>query len=196
MRVRTLGEAELSDAAAQLYKLACNDFQPDLLLGVRRGGYVVAEHMLTATATSSITLLPITRCRPTTIRKNKSTLINTLVRKLPRLLSDRLRVIEHMILTENRPLKPTAFAPDEAELANSESFLLAHPNAQILVVDDAVDTGATLAGILELLRVAAPKAAVRTAAIVTTTSRPLVEPDYSLYRHELCRFPWSLDFKA
>lgn len=182
-RVRTLSEREVRGAACQLYDLICSGFEPQLLLGIRRGGYVVAEHMKAAAATSAVMLLPVSRYRLSTIRKNKRAVVQTLIRNLPEPVCDGLRILEHAILTQQRRLLTNPFVPDQAEVASIQSFLSAK-------------TGVTLAGILALLRAAAPNAVVRTAAIVITTNQPLVEPDYSLYRHELCRFPWSLDFKS
>jgi hypothetical protein len=57
-----------------------------------------------------------------------------------------------------------------------------------------VDSGATLAAVLGTLReVCGPTTQLRTAVITVTMEDPAVEPDYTLYRGVLCRFPWSFD---
>lgn len=66
--------------------------------------------------------------------------------------------------------------------------------ARILVVDDAVDSGATLRTVIATIRSTWPDAEIRSAVLTVTRSRPLILPDYTLYpRGTLLRFPWSLD---
>lgn len=66
--------------------------------------------------------------------------------------------------------------------------------ARILVVDDAVDSGATLLGVVNAAKAAVPLADVRSAVITQTTTAPMTAPDYTLYNDKtLIRFPWSLD---
>lgn len=68
------------------------------------------------------------------------------------------------------------------------------PATCVMVVDDAVDSGITLAAVLRTLRACCPPATeLRTAAITVTRPDPVVKPDYALYRGVLCRFPWSFD---
>jgi hypoxanthine phosphoribosyltransferase len=66
--------------------------------------------------------------------------------------------------------------------------------SRVMVVDDAVDSGVTLAAVLRTLRESCPPGTeLRTAAITVTRPSPAVEPDYALWRGVLCRFPWSFD---
>jgi hypoxanthine phosphoribosyltransferase len=68
---------------------------------------------------------------------------------------------------------------------------------RVLIVDDSVDTGATMLHVMDTLRrQAGVPVTLATAAITVTTERPLVAPDYVLLRQQLCRFPWSLDAGA
>lgn len=195
MQIRTLDHTRLSDASAELFSIVCHDFQPTLLLGIRRGGYIVAERMLAGAAHERCSLLALSRCRPSTRKKNQSATVKRLLRALPRFAADRLRVIEHVLLTGIGRPRATPFTPDASEFAAVGAHLQAHGDARILIVDDAVDSGATLAAVRDVVKGAAPCAIIKTAAIVVTTENPIIEPDYFLYRHELCRFPWSLDFE-
>lgn len=64
----------------------------------------------------------------------------------------------------------------------------------ILIVDDAVDSGATLLAVVEAVRIDMPGAEVRSAVITQTTPSPVITPDYTLYNNRtLIRFPWSMD---
>ena len=122
--------------------------------------------------------------------------IKKLIAALPRPVVDRLRVIEHKILTKKQPARAPAdnYSFDQRELALLDDWLReAGPNPRIVVVDDAVDTGATLARVLDAVAHRAPDAEIRSAVITVTTERPWATPRYTLYRRQLCRFPWSLD---
>ncbi|MBC7799187.1 MAG: hypothetical protein H7Z10_01075, partial [Gemmatimonadaceae bacterium] len=73
-------------------------------------------------------------------------------------------------------------------------FAAAGPAPAVLIVDDAVDSGATLAAVLaEVRRLAPPGARIETAAITVTTAAPIATPDHALFNRQLCRFPWSMD---
>lgn len=65
----------------------------------------------------------------------------------------------------------------------------------ILVVDDAVDSGATMQAVVGAVKKANPAAHVVTAAVVVTTKTPVVRPDFHLYDKVLIRFPWAHDYR-
>jgi hypoxanthine phosphoribosyltransferase len=193
-KVQTLDQNQLRGASADL-AMIIGTFKPDVLIGIRSGGYAVAETL--APYFPHTTLLPITCRRPSTKKKQNSSLLKKLLRTLPRSVTDRLRIVEHIALTQLRPQKQSIFTPDIKELTVIENCLRRQdgkPN--ILIVDDAVDSGATLAAVMEVIKnIAGPAAIIKTAAITVTTASPFVEPNFMLYRYVLCRFPWSFDFK-
>jgi phosphoribosylpyrophosphate synthetase len=141
--------------------------------------------------------LPITCRRPSTAMKQKSSTLKNVLRMLPDSITSRLRIVEHIILTQLRPHKPGISIPDREELMAIENHLGGcGRNPNILIVDDSVDSGATLATVVEAVRnIAGEGANIKTAVITVTTASPFVEPNFMLYRYVLCRFPWSLDFK-
>jgi hypoxanthine phosphoribosyltransferase len=193
-KVRTLDKNQLSGASAELVAIM-GAFKPDVVIGIRSGGYKVAETMIPYFP--HVPLLPITCRRPTTKKKQKSSLLKSLLRKLPQPITSRLRIIEHIILTQLRPPQQSVFTPDKDELTVIENYLRQYrgkPN--ILIVDDAVDSGSTLAAVVNAIaQIAGAGATIKTAVITVTTASPFVEPNFILYRYVLCRFPWSLDFK-
>jgi uncharacterized protein len=196
--VRTFDEKGLSAAAQKLAIMVQHDFQPNIIVGVRSGGYVIAEEMMVALPAEAI-LLPITCRRPSTARKSRFRRVKDVLQALPPMVTDRLRVMEHIMLNERKPPQPrTDFVPDAEEIAHLYHLLrLRGDSAKVLVVDDSIDSGATIHTVVALLHSGlSAKAELKTAAITVTSSQPLVEPDYSLYRHVLCRFPWALDFRA
>jgi hypoxanthine phosphoribosyltransferase len=180
-------------ACSRLMQLVNRDERPDMLIAIPAGGMHVARAM--AAAAGDLPVIPLTCRRPSSRRKH-SPLVRKLIASLPLPLLDRLRLLEHAMLTG----RATA-APDEARCFDARELnaLLAAITAagtrpSLLVVDDAVDTGATLSAVLKTVARCAPAGAtIRSAAITVTTSHPLVSTDYALYREQLCRFPWSLD---
>ena len=69
-------------------------------------------------------------------------------------------------------------------------------NATVLLVDDAIDTGATIQQArLQLLK-QFPDITIRVAVITVTIPHPICDADFCLYHNRtLCRFPWSNDYR-
>ncbi len=77
-----------------------------------------------------------------------------------------------------------------------ERLLREEKTPNILIIDDAIDSGDTLFAIAETLKKANGKATLRIAVMTETTEQPRIRADYSLYRNKtLIRFPWSNDYK-
>ena len=196
--VRTLDAYALREAAEKLMAMAEKDFSPNLLIGIRSGGYVVAEAMSESIG-GRILLLPITRQRPSTEKKKQSAGFKEILARMPYLVTNRLRVLEHRLLTEWKPKAPKpSFVPDPAEIAEiSYQLQQLGKDARILIIDDSVDSGATLLVVRDtIVALADEEAEVRTASVTITTPSPLIQPDFFLYQYVLCRFPWSFDFRG
>lgn len=193
--VVSLDRRRFDEVCAELMRHVLDDRAPDVLIGIRTGGLVVAEAMAKA-AGGTMPVLAMTCRRPSSRHKPTSSRVRHLVAQLPRPLLDQLRVVEHALLTRRPPTVPHGeYQFDESELHDLDAWLAASGAApSMLIVDDAVDSGTTLSVVLGAIRRRAPRtAAIRSAAITVTTERPLVHPDYALYHRQLCRFPWSLD---
>jgi hypoxanthine phosphoribosyltransferase len=191
LATRTLGQPAFDVACAELMQLVGRDYAPALLVGVRTGGLAVAETMARAT---SLPVLPLTCRRPTTALKSRLPGLKPLLATLPEPLLNALRRAEHRLVSgPRRAAQPTQIDLAEA-IAIGNWLRILSRGAQVLVVDDAVDSGVTLTTVLQTLRnVCPPEVEVRTAVITVTTEDPVVAPDYALYRGVLCRFPWSFD---
>jgi hypoxanthine phosphoribosyltransferase len=194
--VLTLGPAQFESACGDLLRIASLVQAPDLIVGIRTGGLHVAEAMARSVG-GTVPVLALTCRRPSTAKKERSTTFRRLATKLPRPVLDRLRVFEHRMLTRNPPPREPSRMPrvNVVELNALEAWLATAPaNLNILIVDDAVDSGATLVAVNDAVRsVATGAATIRTAAVTVTTENPLAYPDYSLHSLRLCRFPWSFD---
>lgn len=187
MTVLTLNSAAFTAACRDLYdKVNADGYQYDMLVGIASGGVFVAAQ---AHAPNTFS---ITHQRASTASKQGK--FKKIVKKLPRRVNDLLRCIESVWLGfRERNIDPEKLAP--AILPDELAQALEGFQGRILVVDDAVDSGATLVSVYSALSMAAPQAEIRSAAITITRPNPLITPDYYLYfNRTLVRFPWSSDF--
>lgn len=183
-RVLTLS-ADLFHKKCSELEAECACFIPDLVIGIPTGGRYVADNMFGTVAHTYIGAQ-----RPTTHMKKG--VIATLIARLPLRLADWLRIVEASVLqiTRKRKRQPSIIITgDQASLIKRSQ--------RILVVDDACDSGVTLAATLEAVgRYAGKHAEIRSAVITVTTTSPIVVPDFALFRNKtLVRFPWSADAK-
>lgn len=186
MKVITLSDPEFSDACAALYdKAVASGFTPDILVGIASGGWHVALRM------------PAPRRMAVTKRRNaagaKKRFLPALLRRLPRRVNDLLRIAESRLYglkARIRPPRPSHVClPYELTDALNE-----HPDARLLIADDAVDSGATLLSVRDAIQRAAPQAMIKTAVITVTRPHALISPDYTLYpQGTIVRFPWAPD---
>src|SRR6266704_5453607 len=96
--VRTLDRAAVEGACARLMRLVAAEYSPTLLVGIRTGGFVVAEAMARATSTA-MPVLPLTCRRASTHAKSRVPLLQQVLATLPRGAVDALRVMEHRLLS-------------------------------------------------------------------------------------------------
>ena len=100
-------------------------------------------------------------------------------------------IVEDLKARKNNPKRE-----GKVELPNDIDQLLKSGKHNVLIVDDAIDTGATLKLIKETLEVKYPLTDTRIAVITVTSNHPLIDADYCLFHDRtLVRFPWSNDVK-
>lgn len=180
-KVVTLDRELFGEVCASLGRLVLGSgFEPEVVLGIESGGRYVARLMMPDTAHCYVALR-----RPGT--KSKTGIVASVLRCLPYVVSDALRRLESWIARVVRRTAPEAYAgPLPAMLKDAR---------RILVVDDAVDSGATMHAVCEAVRRFNPAADIRTAVVVRTLDNAIVVPDFCLYDNVLIRFPWSADMK-
>jgi uncharacterized protein len=194
MPTRTLRQAAFNAACAELIMQVEDDYAPALLVGVRTGGFVVAETMARV---ASFRVMPLTCRRPTTALKSLVPGLKPLLSALPEPLLNALRRVEHRATAGHRRAEGTTQIDLAEAAAIADRLRKLGRSPRVLVVDDAVDSGVTLATVLRTLgELCPPTAELRTAVITVTTEDPIVDPDYALYRGVLCRFPWSFDARG
>lgn len=194
--LRILGQHEFEAACAQLMRLVEQDYEPALIVGIRTGGMVVAECMARHSSLP-LPVLPVTSRRASTNTKARIPLFRATLSALPRPAVNLLRRVEHKFLIAPRAQQQRAQTIDQREVEEiARSLGDSGSRPHLLVADDAVDSGVTLATVVNHLAAACPSGTeIRTAVITQTLEQPMMRPSYTLYRNTLCRFPWSFDAK-
>lgn len=183
MKVITLEQSDFESTSAQLGRLA-SPANPDLIIGIRRGGAYVAQVIRPQFPDASY--IEIESARNGTYYKNN---LHNILKSLPIWFLDFARIMEAKILS----LKKRR----EREFhISTESIRVIKDSRRILIVDDAVDSGATLSAVVNAVKDINKASQLMTAAIVVTTKKPIIYPDFVLYKRDtLIRFPWSNDYK-
>lgn len=192
IRVLTLNQSDLQKAASRLVDLATEDgFAPDLVVSIANGGTRVVQSVEADLVARGIHVAALRCQRPGT--KSKTDLgFRRWLPALPLVLRDGLRIFEHYIRILRDRIGPET-TRSVIPLGQSSAGL--KPARRILVIDDAVDSGATLAAVESYLKGLQPEAAIRFAALAQTRRTLARTPDYSLHSGILIRFPWSMDYK-
>jgi len=157
------------------------------------GGAVVVDRMRAALP-RDVRTVEVSMARPGTEMKRRSA-SGRILSRLPYAVTDRLRVLEAAMLARRNgngtQHRPVGLSPDDAAALGR---ITETPDARVLVVDDAVDSGRTLAAVAGQLRDRAGEDRVKTAVIVQTQPDVALAPDFRLFDGVLCRFPWSNDY--
>src|SRR5262245_11403682 len=92
--VINLDRGDFDSACASLMHMAADQCRPDVLIGIRSGGYHVAESMSRA-SNDTVPVLAVTCKRPSTKLKEATDVVRQILGKLPRGIVDWLRTVEH-----------------------------------------------------------------------------------------------------
>lgn len=188
MPVITLHPHLLAEAAHRLsHRIQAAGCKPALVIGIQSGGAKVAQLMRSDFPEAAYAEVKISR--PSTGKKEHGVL-HRLLQRMPLWLCDVLRVVESRI----GEWRSRGSVPQRVGTVTLQAQVPA--GAVVLLVDDAIDTGATIHSLREQLNAQLPLADIRVAVITVTTSHPVCDADFCLYRNRtLCRFPWSNDYR-
>lgn len=191
--VRTFDQVQLRKAARELLNLAEDSgFRPELIVSVANGGTRVVESIEDEIVDLGILTESLLCQRPSTPAKERIRL-KLLIKQLPLVLRNAMRVMEHIA----RPLLEGVQANNERDVTViSPNLSCRTPPSRILVIDDAVDSGDTLVAVERFLRARHPSADIRFGVLTQTRNEVSRDPDYSLYKSVLIRFPWSSDYRC
>lgn len=162
------------------HKVEADGFVPDIVVGIPTGGNRILDNSFETYPKTSVTLV-----RPP--KGKLKSFLKRILALLPQSVNDRLRIIEAKKLVRRK-----------SHMKNT-GIILPHINEsvkKILIIDDAVDSGATLKAITEAFKDQFPDRDIRTAVITVTGTDTTYMPDYFIYNNQtLIRSPWSVDIK-
>lgn len=189
--IRTLSEPEFNRACMALADNVTNSgFEPDTVIGIANGGDIVARKMLPY-FNNNAQYFPVSMHRHGTGMKEG--VLSKILKHIPRSMSDFLRMAESRFYA----LKSLISTPKLRKVSLPSDlcrFLNANDRPKILIIDDAADSGVTLASVKDTVSKSVPDAIVRTAVITRTRKKTLLEPDHTLFpTGTIVRFPWAPD---
>jgi len=195
MSVVTLTPKLLTEACRQLSRrVRTGGCEPVLIVGILHGGAEVARLMKKDFKNAAY--CDIRLSRPSTRHKDKG-MGHSILQILPMCLCDILRILESRI-NEWRSKDKEPIRICEINLPEDISRLLweSDKGTTVLLVDDAIDTGATILQARRQLLENYPNINIKVAVITVTTRHPSCDADFCLYHNRtLCRFPWSNDYR-
>ena len=194
MSVVTFTPVLLAEACSQLScRVKAGGFTPSLLIGIQHGGAEVARRMRNDFPEAAYCEVRLSR--PGTRQKSQG-LAHRLLQHLPLWICNTLRIVESRV-NEWRSKGKDPVRIGTIRLPQDITSTLSNPsNPSILLIDDAIDTGATIQQArLQLLK-QFPDITIRVAVITVTIPHPICDADFCLYHNRtLCRFPWSNDYR-
>lgn len=197
MQVITLHNEDLNSHARQLAEMVLHNHpQPfDAIVGIRNGGSIVCDIFCRHFPADNYLLRSdLSLQRPST--KKKGSRFSQILKRLPTPILDYMRMGESLWLElwngkNGKDIPPVQISEQFYHLLSSKE------SPDILIIDDAIDSGRTLAKIIESIKIVNPNVRIQTAVFTVTTPDPCANADYSLYQNRtLIRFPWSNDYKS
>lgn len=195
MKVITLLGSDFSDSCLLLSQKVNETYSPNLVIGILTGGGYVGQELVKALPKSSERKYTEIKIQRSGTKKKEKGFLKLILKYSPTFLLNWMRMLESVILErkaqKNNPKRTgTIIIPKDID-----EFLKENPK-KILLVDDAIDSGATLNLLKEYLESHYKIAAVKIAVITVTTPHPIIDADFCLFHDRvLVRFPWSNDIK-
>lgn len=194
--VITISDQDVPKLAQQLLdRMATDGFVPDAILGIASAGALVVDSL---PDTLGIPRFACTMQRPSTPTKQRAGLALRILRMMPYRATSILRFIQASARERKKSVVP---APSQRLVRDIEIVSAAAQTQgfrRVAVIDDAVDSGVTLACVMAALKQRLPaEVTVRSGAITRTRSlaKTIAQPDYFIYENTECRFPWSPDYR-
>ena len=190
MKVLTLNTETFEKESLKLIsKLEVN---PDLVVGILSGGGHVLEAIKKHPNVKSSLFELVTLQRQSTNVKQR--FLKPVLSILPYSILNWLRIFESNSVKAKISNLNLEKLQDNT-IAFDTRNTIAKPIKNILIIDDAIDSGKTMFVVKSNLQQKFPKAKIKIAVLAWTIDSSIIKPDYYLYNNTLLRFPWSNDYK-
>lgn len=190
MKVLTLNTETFEKESLKLIsKLEVN---PDLVVGILSGGGHVLEAIKQHPNVKSSLFEVVTLQRQSTNVKQR--FLKPVLSILPYSILNWLRIFESNSVKAKISNLNLEKLQDNT-IAFDTRNTIAKPIKNILIIDDAIDSGKTMFVVKSNLQQKFPKAKIKIAVLAWTIDSSIIKPDYYLYNNTLLRFPWSNDYK-
>lgn len=159
-------------------------YQPDLIIYIARGGYLIGKQMREV---FQVSMIGVSTVRDGNGMKEK---IGPLVAILPNCIRNLLISIE---LKSNKHAKNTE---RKVRFLKGVEDVKDKNIRKILVAEDSVDTGNSLQQAIKTIRTVFPDAEIKVASLnVWDKSKSIAHVDYALYENTIIKSPMSKDSK-
>jgi hypoxanthine phosphoribosyltransferase len=197
VKVITLSPKALQEDAYRLADdIRTSHSQIDMIIGIATGGAYISRHIH-----DRFTMYGWQGCyreislsRSSTQTKERIG-ISRLFTLLPYPVLDLLRRIEASYHALKKPAKAPVSSQHPLHLPEKTEEEIRKAE-KVLIIDDAVDTGATLLRLVHTIKHINPEVKITTAVLTVTQKTPYIIPDYTRYRDTLLRCPWAMDYKG
>lgn len=176
---------ELKKQSKQWAKEIIKSYTPDLIVYVAKAGFPIA---LEISKEMNVNIIGVE-----TVREKGNKLkdkVAPVVRKMPDFIRNLLIDIELKSGIHSKNSNRSVRLLDDVDTG------LANKTKKILIIDDSVDTGASIVAVITFLKNIFREADIKTAALnVWDKSRVRIETDFALYRNIVIKAPMSKDSK-
>ena len=167
------------------------DCRFDLVVGIAEGGRLIAECIAQKL---HLPFLPVIRQRSLTQTKYH---VKKILKYIPKKILNLIRITENRCLEFLSKRRKNEEKTDNIHILSNDLSFFKNPYIKnILLVDDAIDSGSTVSKVEKFLLTKNNHWNIKVAVITQTFNQPMRKADYQLYNKVLIRFPWSNDFKS
>lgn len=181
MKFINLSLRNLRSECKKWAKVIDQDYQPDAIVFVAKAGFLIAEIL------SEEMNVPMFGVETVREKGNKiKNIVAPIIRLLPNVVRNLFIMIELASGIHSNNSRRNVRLLDERIIDVNN----------ILVVDDSVDTGASIVAVVQFLKSMYPKVNIKIAALnVWEKSKEVVEVDFALYKNTVIKAPMSKDSK-
>lgn len=191
MKVVTLNNNRFKETCLEL--VSKFSLKPDLVISILNGGNYILNEIKKEAKFKKI------HSESVKLKSNEKfenyTLGKFILKILPYSITNRLRIFQSQKVKKSIKIINT----DDLLKENTTLLEVLKTNKEItniLIVDDAIDTGKTMFKVKNMVKNSYPSAKIETAVISWTLENSIIKPDYFIFKNVLVRFPWSNDYKG